>query len=108
SSKGVESYYLFYRTRCGASRRPKLGEVSFMKLVEARRLAKEWLLMVAQGRDPSLERKNLKKELTVEDLFLLVDEKHWAFTTPDHRRHTKNLCKKHILPRFGSRKLSQV
>ena len=47
------SYYLYYRTRGGKQRRPKLCDHGTMSLADVRKLAKTWLAEVAGGGDPS-------------------------------------------------------
>jgi integrase len=48
-----KAWYLYYRSKAGEERRPKLGDFPAMSLSAARESAKALLQEVAQGRDPS-------------------------------------------------------
>jgi integrase len=50
-----KAYYLFYRTKGGVQRNPKLGNYGAITLPQARRAAQEILAVVATGRDPGRE-----------------------------------------------------
>lgn len=51
-----KSFYLYYRTRDGRERRPKLGDFGVaLNLEQARRIARKMLGAVAEGRDPVAE-----------------------------------------------------
>ncbi|WP_426271589.1 integrase arm-type DNA-binding domain-containing protein [Dyella kyungheensis] len=45
-------FFLYFRTKGGVERRPKLGEFPVMTVAQARVVAKEMLLEVAKGNDP--------------------------------------------------------
>jgi len=47
--KSGKSFMLYYRTRGGVTRRPKLGDCAIMSLSDARDLAKNWLGQVSAG-----------------------------------------------------------
>jgi integrase len=51
----AKSWYLYYRSKDGAERRPKLGEFPTLGVAEARKAAKAILDQVAVGKDPSAE-----------------------------------------------------
>ena len=64
----ARSFYLYFRTKTGVERRPKLGEAGVMTLAQARRLAREMLVQVAAGRDPIDERRAAKEAATMREL----------------------------------------
>ena len=64
-----KSFYLYYRTRAGVERRPKLGDHGSISLAHARKLAKDMLQEVAAGNDPSQARADARAEPTLADLW---------------------------------------
>ena len=56
------SYYLYYRTREGRERRPKLGDHPTLSLPEARKISRALLLRVANGEDPGARIAQARKE----------------------------------------------
>lgn len=100
------SFYLYFRTKAGVERKPKLGDYGSITLAQARKAAQEILVEVAAGRDPVGERQQAKAEPTVQDLWdaywkhraskkksSINDERHWRL---------------HIAPRFARLKVSAV
>lgn len=67
SAKG-KSFYLYYRTRDGKERRPKIGDLSVVSLAKARSIAKDLLGEVSAGRDPAGDRQEARAAPTVNDL----------------------------------------
>lgn len=61
-------FYLYFRTKTGIERRPKIGEYPTISLPQARDLAKRMLLAVAAGHDPVREREVSRAAPTVNDL----------------------------------------
>ena len=108
---GRASIHLYYRTMNGTQRRPKIGDFPTMKLADARKIAKEWLLEVVRGGDPSKERQEARAELTVKELFDLAMTKHWSapkYQKSGWAKEVLNLWKNHLAGPFGSLKLSEV
>ena len=58
-------YYLYYRTKTGGQRRPKVGIPDIMTLGQAREIAKSLLLQVASGEDPMAKRKQARAAPTM-------------------------------------------
>jgi integrase len=81
-ANGRQVYYLWFRTKLGKARHPKIGDCAVMSLADARRIAKEMLTEVAAGRDPIADRGNAKREPTMADLW----DKFWSL----HARHLKS------------------
>ena len=68
---GIKTFIVQYRNKFGATRRLALGKFGELAPEAARRLAQDRLEEVRKGRDPSAERKDNRKALTVAEL---VDE----------------------------------
>ena len=66
---GRKAYYLYFRTKLGKARHPKVGDCKIITLAQARQIAKDLLLVVANGGDPIGERNATKREPTVADLW---------------------------------------
>lgn len=97
--KDCKSYMLQYRDKNGISRRPKLGNVSELSIVEARKRALEKL---------AGERECAGQPLTLEELY---DE--WSSTDARKlkqatRRWYASLWQKHLQPSFGRQKLGDI
>jgi integrase len=54
--EGRTSFYLYYRTKAGRQRKPKLGDFGVISLAAARDIAREKLGAVAKGGDPDADR----------------------------------------------------
>lgn len=111
SGSGTKSFFLYYTTRSGTERRPKLGEYPEMTLAQARSIARNLLSRVSAGEDPKGEWDRAKGELSVKEMFALCYQEHWA----DKRYQTSGWAKQvlynfenHIGPTFGHKKLSEV
>jgi integrase len=66
---GKRVFYLYFRTKLGRQRRPKLGEVGILTLTKAREMARAMLAEVAAGGDPVAERERDRTVPTVGDLW---------------------------------------
>lgn len=111
TATGKRSYFLYYRTRQGRQRRPKIGEVEAITLSEARRRARVLLDRVAVGEDPKGEWDAAKAEPTVEALFKQVWAEHWAkarYQESGWAREARRNYENHIAPRFGGMKLAEI
>jgi integrase len=67
-----KSFHLYYRTAAGEERRPKIGDAARLGLSDARDIARRWLAQVANGGDPSADRKAKRHEPaapTMDDLW---------------------------------------
>jgi integrase len=67
--EGRKSFYLYFRTKLGVERKPKLGDYPTITLAKAREIAREMLSSVAEGKDPVLDREKLKQAPTMADLW---------------------------------------
>lgn len=105
---GRKTFYLYYRTKQGRERRPKIGDLGTVGLQGARDIARSLLRQVAQGEDPVANWSNSRAEKTVNELFSVVQEKVWSKLKSRWPREAKNLYLKNIKPSFGHLKLSEV
>jgi len=99
-------FYLFYRTKGGEQRKPKLGTHGQITLVQARRVAQEWLAEVAAGRDPSRDRAEERAAPTVADLWKEYYQRH-ASRIKSGSTYERQ-WKLHIEPRLGRMKVADV
>jgi integrase len=108
---GVEgkSWRLYYRTRAGTERKPRIGSFPEMSLSRAREVAKELKERVAKGEDPSADWKASKAVPTVAQLSdRYIDD--WApkrMNEASLAQH-KQLIEVQIKPGLGSKKVTEV
>lgn len=110
-SATVKSWHLYYRTKAGRQRRPKIGSFPEVSLADARARAKTLLARVAVGEDPQGDWENLKLELTVDAYFQKAWADHWntsRFQNSGWAYEVQLNFNNHIAPTFGSEKLSEV
>ncbi len=103
-----KSFYLFYRTRDGRQRRPKIGDFPTLSIEQARQAAGHLMTVVAQGRDPVNEWAKKKAEQTVTQLFQACWKEHWAVKDTRWSLEAKRNFENHIEPIFGRKKISEV
>lgn len=105
----VKSWHVHYRTHAGKRRSPKLGDWPTLPLERARELARELLVKVAKGEDPSGERQAARAAPTMADL---AEEWRTRKAPPvkKPRSFQEDLynLKNHVEPRFGRMKLADV
>lgn len=102
-SKG---FYLYYRTKAGKERKPKLGDHGAITLAQARKAAQQMLAEVASGGDPAGKQAQARAEPTVTDLWDEYWKRHGSKKksgATDQRE-----WRLHLEPRFGRMKLSEV
>ncbi len=104
-----KSWHLYYRTREGKERRPKIGSWPEMPLSRARAVAKDLKERIAAGEDPSAAWKQERDAPTVADL---CDRylSEWAprHNTPRTLKEKQLLIDCHIKPGLGNRKVAEV
>ena len=97
NAKG-KSFMLYYRTKAGTERRPKLGDVGSMTLSTARDVAAKMLAKVTLGGDPSKDRTAGKDAPTMEKLWAKFWKRHSSkkkSSEEDERLWKKNLTPVH-------------
>lgn len=106
------SYYLFYRTKHGVQRRPKLGDHGVITLAQAREIAREMLAEVAAGRDPVAARQTAREAPTFAELWPVFVAKH--LKNPKRPRKPRTIrdydyiYERHFKDRFGGRILAEI
>jgi len=104
--KGRTSFYLYYRTRDGKERRPKLGDYPTIKLAQARDNAREMLALVAQGKDPMGDLKTTRVAPNMKELC----EKYLAEYAPRKKSAITDQINinTHILPFLGKMRVKDI
>lgn len=99
-------FYLYFRTKDGTQRRPKLGACSVLTLAQARQIAKDMLHIVASGRDPMIERQTRKDAPLVNELADRYWKRHGEKqkSKKDIERHLDA----HIRPLLGSERVIDI
>jgi len=106
SKRGAKSFYLYYRTKDRTPRRPKLGDYGILSLAKAREIARDLLVKVAEGKDPTRER--LTKSETMTELFEKAFADHWSKRVPEYQKEVRRLWTKDIQPKIGKLKVKDV
>lgn len=108
---GRKVFYLYYRSAKGDQRKPKLGDYGVLSISDAREIASAMLIDVAKGFDPSVNRRQAKGELTVDELFKKTWAGHWSAEQFQKSRHAKEVernYENHVKYRFGAKRLSEI
>lgn len=104
-------FYLYYRTKTGIQRKPKIGDYASITLDQAREIANGMLLRVANGEDPSEEIQTARHEMTIKALFDLTLKGHWSsekFVKSRYNYEVTRLYNAHIHPYFAGMCLSHM
>jgi integrase len=102
-----KSFYLYFRTKAGVERRPKLGEWGILTIAQAREIARGMLAEVAQGRDPSAERRSVRGEPTIDDLWTRCEKERWHRGTK-WDKEARRLYLVHIRSRLGTARVKTL
>lgn len=102
-----KSFFLYYRTKAGKERRPKLGEVGILTLAQARDIARGMLADVAQGRDPVAEHRQARHAPTMDELWTRCEREQWNHGRP-WDREAKRLYHRHVAAQVGACKVADV
>jgi integrase len=105
---GRKSYFLYYRTKDKRQRRPKIGDHGVLTAEQARSIAQQWLLQISQGKDPSLEKKEVRVIPTIKELSEQYMREHAPRKKLSSQKEDKRLWEQFILPIFGSMKVTAL
>ena len=106
---GRKAFVVFYRSRDGRQRRPVIGRYGTIAVEQARAIARSWLARVAEGGDPSLERKQARKAMSMAELGQkFVVEYAEVFKKPSSQRQDRRLIERQINPTIGTRKVESI
>ncbi|MEK9752555.1 MAG: site-specific integrase [Rhodospirillaceae bacterium] len=100
------SFYLYYRTKGGRRRKPKLGDWPTLTLPRARTLAKNMLDAVAAGGDPSRARQEERTAPTVGDLCDRYMREHG-----DKKKSAKDdarIIRLYVRPKLGRERVADL
>lgn len=98
------SYFLYFRTKDGRERRPKLGDVRVLTTAQAREAAKVMLAKATLGRDPTADRVPARSNLTVAGLMGKYLRQRGGKTDKEARR----AIDKDVIPKLGRRAAVEV
>lgn len=105
---GRKAFYLYFRTKEGRERRPKVGDYGVLTLDQARRAARDMLTVVALGRDPMAERRTARDAPTMDDLCTDYISKYAVGKKVRSMLEDKRQIDNHIKPRLGTRKVHSI
>ncbi len=108
SPTGARTFFLYYRTRNGQERRPKIGTFGDLTVDQAREIAREWRRRIAHGDDPSQDKKDARVAPTVQDLGGRYMREQAPRKKPRSAAEDQRLWKLHILPQLGTRTVADV
>ena len=106
TSNGAKSFVWEGRVK-GRMRRVTLGQFPAISVMKARDQALAMKAAVTAGRDPTAERKRQNRELTFAELAARYIEEY----AKEHKkswREDERRIKAHLVPRFGTRRLSDI
>lgn len=99
-------FFLYFRTKDGTERRPKIGEHPLMTVAQARAIAKDMLLEVAKGNDPSAQRQADRVAPTVDEAIDQYEKEH-AKKRKSGAAAVK-LLRAHLGRKYGSEKVAAI
>ncbi|MCC6982483.1 MAG: tyrosine-type recombinase/integrase [Bauldia sp.] len=105
---GVGTYLIQYRTAEGRTRRLKLGRIDSKAPDAARAEAKERLVEVSKGRDPSAERHELRRSITVSDLCDAYLDDAEGRIKESTRTMDRSRINSHVRPLLGTRRVAAL
>ena len=107
-ASGARSFILQYRNDDNRTRRTTLGKVRVLPLAKARDRARELLVKVAAGEDPSADRAARRSAPTMSELVERYRSEHLPRKKASSQREDSRLLDHHILPRLGGLKAASV
>ena len=100
---GVASYVLKYRNREGRQRKLALGRVGSLTPEEVRNIARQRLGEIAHGSDPSAERQQVRKSITIAELCDLYTADAEGRIKSSTLAMDKSRIERHVKPLLGTR-----
>ena len=105
--RGHRVYMLYYRTKDGQERRPKIGVHGEITCDQARKIAQQWKAEVAAGSDPSAHKSASRQAPTVSQLCDRYLEEHAkGRKKPSSLRNDAQMIVRFIKPDLGARKVA--
>ena len=107
SPSGKKIYYLYFRTKCGEQKRPKLGEFGIITIEQARDLSRVMLGEISKGNDPT--KKNKWDNFTLTQFYKVFEKNHINKNLKPSTAKTYNsLITSAILPVLGKKRLNII
>jgi len=107
SSTGRKTFYLYFRTKRGKQKRPKLGDYGILTVEQARDTARAMLGEISKGNDPT-ERHRVNN-LTLIHFFKIFDKNHISKHVKSSTAKTyHSLFKSVIAPSLGRQLLDDI
>lgn len=111
TASGQKTFGVMYRVG-GVQRRQTLGSYPAVTLADARKLARKAFAQVAEGRDPSTEKRE-RREGGKADSFRAVAAEYVDRYAKRHKRERswredERLIRRELLPRWGARRIGRV
>lgn len=100
---GVASYLIKYRNSEGRQRKLTVGRVGTLTPDQARQLARDKLAEVSQGNDPSADRQQVRKSITIAELCDLYLEDAEGKIKASTLAMDRSRIERHVKPLIGSR-----
>ena len=98
---GKKIYSLYYRTKDGRQRKPKIGDHGAITCEQARVIAQQWLSDIAHGKDPSADKKTLRLNPSLADLAKRYMADYAPHKKASSAKEDQRLWDQHILPALG-------
>lgn len=105
---GKRIYFLFYRTKDGRQRKPKIGNHGVISCEQARVIAQQWLSDIAHGKDPSVDKKTMRLNPSLADLAKRYMADYATHKKLSSAKEDQRLWNQHILPTLGVLKVSSI
>lgn len=107
--KGRKTYFVFYRTQAGTQRRPALGTHGEITAEQARDMARDWLGRARQGQDPSKDRQQLRRSMTLAQYCERFMSEHSNVKNRTATAYNyQRLIDRFLIPQLGSRKICEI
>jgi integrase len=107
ATKSGKSFLLYYRTKGGIQRRPKIGAWGALTIALAREAARGVLARVANGEDPSQQNTVARQEPDMNGLWERCEREHWN-NGKDWDKEAKRLYHRNVKPRIGTTRVRAV
>lgn len=106
--KGSKAFMLYFRTKGGIERRPKLGDYGkHLTLAQAREVARNMLVRVANGEDPIADREAQRAEPTMDELWDRCAKEHYTRKDGWHKE-AKRIYHANLKSKLGSKRVGRI
>lgn len=105
---GVASYIVKYRNAEGRQRKMAVGRVGTLTPEEARRHARDKLAEASRGADPSAERQQIRRSITISELCDLYLDDAEGKIKASTLAMDKSRIERHVKPLIGSRTVASL